>query len=213
MEAKFLPDADSFNVVGELRGREKPDEIVVVGGHFDSWDVGTGSTDDGGGCVVTWEALRLMKKLNIRPRRTVRVVLWTNEENGTRGGLAYRDSHKAQLSDHVLMLESDSGVFRPTGFGFTGSDGARAKVIGIASLLRGIEADRISAVGEGADIGPSVQAANIPAMSLDVEGNYFLIHHTQADTIDKISAMDMSRASAAIAVIAYVVAEMPERLR
>jgi carboxypeptidase Q len=213
MEAKFLPDADSFNVVGDLRGREKPDEIVVVGGHFDSWDVGTGSTDDGGGCVVTWEALRLMKKLNIRPRRTVRVVLWTNEENGTRGALAYRDSHKAQLSDHVLMLESDSGVFRPTGFGFTGSDGARAKVIGIASLLRGIEADRISAVGEGADIGPSVQAANIPAMSLDVEGNYFLIHHTQADTIDKISAMDMSRASAAIAVIAYVVAEMPERLR
>jgi carboxypeptidase Q len=213
MEAKFLPDADSFNVVGELRGREKPDEIVVVGGHFDSWDVGTGSTDDGGGCVVTWEALRLMKKLNLRPRRTVRVVLWTNEENGTRGALAYRDSHKAQLSDHVLMLESDSGVFRPTGFGFTGSDGARAKVIGIASLLRGIEADRISAVGEGADIGPSVQAANIPAMSLDVEGNYFLIHHTQADTIDKISAMDMSRASAAIAVIAYVVAEMPERLR
>jgi carboxypeptidase Q len=85
MEAKFLPDADSFNVVGELRGREKADEVVVLGGHFDSWDVGTGSTDDGGGCVVTWEALRIMKKLNLRPRRTVRVVLWTNEENGTRG--------------------------------------------------------------------------------------------------------------------------------
>jgi carboxypeptidase Q len=213
MEAKFLPDADSFNVVGELRGREKPGEIVVVGGHFDSWDVGTGSTDDGGGCVVTWEALRLMKKLNIRPRRTVRVVLWTNEENGTRGALAYRDRHKAQLGDHVLMLESDSGVFRPTGFGFTGSDAARAKVIQIASLLRGIEADHISAVGEGADIGPSVQAANIPAMSLDVDGNYFLIHHTPADTIDKINPMDMSRASAAIAVMAYVVAEMPELLK
>ena len=86
MDAHFLPDADSFNVVGELRGREQPEEVVVVGGHIDSWDVGTGSTDDGGGCVVTWEALRLMKKLNLRPRRTVRVVLWTNEENGTRGG-------------------------------------------------------------------------------------------------------------------------------
>ena len=86
MEAHFLPDADSANVVGEIRGRERPDEVVVVGGHLDSWDVGTGSTDDGGGCVVTWEALRLMKKLNLRPRRTVRVVLWTNEENGTRGG-------------------------------------------------------------------------------------------------------------------------------
>src|SRR4029453_4480285 len=83
MEAKFLPDADSFNVVGELRGRERPDEVVVMGGHIDSWGVATGSTDDGGGCVVTWEALRLMKKLNLRPRRTVRVVLWTNEENGT----------------------------------------------------------------------------------------------------------------------------------
>jgi carboxypeptidase Q len=213
MEAKFLPDADSFNVVGELRGRERPDEVVVVGGHFDSWDVGTGSTDDGGGCVVTWEALRIMKKLNLRPRRTIRVVLWTNEENGTRGALAYRDRYKDQLANHVLMLESDSGVFRPTGFGFTGSEAARAKVKDIASLLRGIQADRISAAGEGADIGPSVQAGNIPAMSLDVDGNYFLIHHTQADTIDKIDPMDMSRAAAAIAVVAYVIAEMPERLK
>jgi carboxypeptidase Q len=213
MEAKFLPDADSFNVVGELRGRERPDEVVVVGGHFDSWDVGTGSTDDGGGCVVTWEALRIMKKLNLRPRRTVRVVLWTNEENGTRGALAYRDRYKDQLANHVLMFESDSGVFRPAGFGFTGSEPARARVKDIASLLRGIQADRITAAGEGADIGPSVQAGNIPAMSLDVDGNYFLIHHTEADTIDKIDPMDMSRASAAIAVVAYVIAEMPERLR
>jgi carboxypeptidase Q len=213
MEAKFLPDADSFNVVGELRGRERPDEVVVVGGHFDSWDVGTGSTDDGGGCVVTWEALRIMRKLNLRPRRTVRVVLWTNEENGTRGGLAYRDRYKDQLGNHVLMLESDSGVFRPTGFGFTGTEAARARVKDIASLLRGIQANRISGAGEGADIGPSVQAGNIPAMSLEVDGNYFLIHHTQADTIDKIDPMDMARASAAVAVVAYVVAEMPERLK
>ena len=213
MEAKFLPDADSFNVVGEIRGRERPDEVVVVGGHFDSWDVGTGSTDDGGGCVVTWEALRLMKKLNLRPRRTVRVVLWTNEENGLRGGNAYRDRYRDQLMNHVLMLESDGGVFRPTGFGFSGSDAARAKVRDIATLLRGIQADRIGASGGGADIGPSVQAGNIPSMSLDVDGNYFLIHHTPADTIDKIDPMDMARASAAIAVMAYVVADMPERLK
>jgi carboxypeptidase Q len=213
MEARFLPDADSYNVVGELRGRERPDEIVVVSGHFDSWDVGTGSTDDGGGCVVSWEALRLMKKLNLRPRRTVRVVLWTNEENGTRGALAYRDRHREELAKHVLMFESDGGVFRPTGFGFTGSDTGRARVTEVASLLRGIQADRISAAGEGADIGPSVQAGNIPALSLDVDGNYFLIHHTEADTIDKIDPMDMSRASAAIAVMAYVIADMPETLR
>ena len=213
MEARFLPDADSFNVVAEIRGRERPDEVVVMGGHFDSWDVGTGATDDGGGCVVTWDALRLMKKLGLRPRRTVRVVLWTNEENGLRGGLAYRDRYRDQLSNHVLMLESDSGVFKPTGFGFSGSDTARARVKEIAKLLSGIQADRIGESGGGADIGPSVQAGNIPAMSLEVDGDYFLIHHTPADTIERIDAGDMSRAAAAIAVMAFVIAEMPERLR
>jgi carboxypeptidase Q len=213
MEAKFLPDADSFNVVGEIRGRERPDEVVVIGGHIDSWDVGTGSTDDGGGCVVTWEALRLMKKLNLRPRRTVRVVLWTNEENGTRGGTAYRDRHRDQLANHVLMMESDSGVFRPTGFGFTGTAAARAKVTAVASLLRGIQADKIEGPGEGADIGPSVEAAGIPSMSLEVDGNYFLIHHTEADTIDKIEPMDVARSAAAVAVMAYVIADLPERLQ
>jgi len=213
MEAKMLPDADSFNVVGEIRGRERPDEVVVLGGHFDSWDVGTGSTDDGGGCVVTWEALRLMKKLNLRPRRTIRVVLWTNEENGLRGGTAYRDRYRDQLANHVLMLESDSGVFRPTGFGFSGSDTAREKIRAIATLLRGIQADRISPSGGGADIGPSVQAGKVPAMSLEVDGNYFLLHHTPADTVDKIDPMDMARASGAIAVMAYVIADMTERLR
>ena len=213
MEAAFLPDADSYNVIGEIRGREKPEEVIVVSGHFDSWDVGTGSTDDGGGCIVTWEALRLMRKLNIRPRRTVRVVLWTNEENGLRGGNAYRDRYRDHLANHVLMMESDSGVFRPTGFGFTGSDAARATVRDIATLLRGIQAERIGPNGGGADIGPSVEAARIPSMSLEVEGNYFLLHHTPADTIDKIDPMDMARASGAIAVMAYVIADMPDRLR
>jgi len=213
MEARFLPDADSANVVGEIRGRELPDEVVVIGGHFDSWDVGTGSTDDGGGCIATWEALRLMKKLNLRPRRTVRVVLWTNEENGGRGGLAYRDQHLAELSRHVMMLESDGGVFAPTGFGFSGTEAGRAKVRDIATLLAGIHADTIGPNGGGADIGPSVQHAGIPAMSLEVEGNYFLIHHTPADTVDKIDPLDIARSSAAIAVMTYVIAEMPERLR
>jgi carboxypeptidase Q len=213
MEARFLPDADSFNVVGEIRGSERPHEVVVVGGHFDSWDVGTGSTDDGGGCVATWEALRLMKKLGLRPRRTVRVVLWTNEENGLRGAQAYRDRYKDELAHHVVMLESDGGVFKAIGFGFSGSETARAQVTEIAQLLTGIGAHRIGPSGGGADIEPSVQAANIPAMSLEVEGNYFLIHHTQADTVDKIEPADMSRAAAAIAVMAYVIADMPVRLR
>jgi len=213
MEAKFLPDADSANVVGEIRGRELPQEVVVIGGHFDSWDVGTGSTDDGGGCIATWEALRLMKKLNLRPRRTVRVVLWTNEENGGRGGQAYRDQHLAELSNHVMMMESDGGVFAPTGFGFTGTEAGRAKVRDIATLLAGIHADNIGPSGGGADIGPSIQHGGMAAMSLEVEGNYFLIHHTPADTVDKIDPLDIARSSAAIAVMTYVVADMPERIR
>jgi carboxypeptidase Q len=213
MEAHFDAEAESANVVGEIRGRERPDEVVVVSGHLDSWDVGAGATDDGGGCVVTWEALRIMKKLNLRPRRTVRVVLWTNEENGGRGGLAYRDQHRAELAKHVMMLESDGGVFRPQGFGFTGNDAGRDTVKTIAGLLTGIGADQISTGGGGADIGPSMQEAHVPGMSLEVDGSkYFLIHHTPADTIDKIDPVEMARCAAAIAVMAYVVADLPRRL-
>jgi carboxypeptidase Q len=213
MDAHFEADATSANVVGELRGREKPEEIVVVSGHLDSWDVGAGATDDGGGCIVTWEALRIMKKLNLRPRRTVRVVLWTNEENGGRGGLAYRDQHRAELGNHVLMMESDGGVFRPLGFGFSGNETAREKVKAIATLLTGIAADQVSLGGGGADIGPSIQEAHIPGMSLEVDGSkYFLIHHTPADTIDKIDPIEMAKCAAAVAVMAYVVADLPQRI-
>ena len=213
MGAQMLPDVESANVVGELVGREHPEQIIVVSGHSDSWDVGRGAMDDGGGCVVTWEALRVLKRLNLRPRRTIRVVLFVNEENGTRGGMAYRDRHAAELANHVLMLESDGGVFRPLGFGFSGSDPARAIVTQIATLLSPIGADRIGAGGGGTDIGPAIQAGKLPAMSLDVDGTrYFLIHHTPADTVDKLDPTEVSRCVAAVAVMAYVVADMPERL-
>jgi carboxypeptidase Q len=213
MDAHFEPDAESANVVGELRGREKPEEVVVVGGHIDSWDVGAGASDDGGGCVVTWEALRIMKKLNLRPRRTVRVVLWTNEENGSRGGNAYRDQHRAELANHVMMLESDNGVFRPLGFGFSGGETTRQKLKAIASLLRGVGADAIVPGGGGADINPSTREGRIPGLALAVdESKYFLIHHTPADTVDKIDPVEMAKCAAAIAVMTYVVADLPERL-
>jgi carboxypeptidase Q len=213
MDARIEPDVESANVVGELRGREKPEEVVVVSGHLDSWDVGAGATDDGGGCVVSWEALRIMKKLNLRPRRTVRVVLWTNEENGGRGGTSYRDQHRAELASHVLMMESDNGVFRPLGFGFTGSDAARRTVTAIATLLSGLAASDIVAGGDGADITPSVRAGRIPGMSLEVDtSQYFQIHHTQADTVDKIDPVEMAKCAAAVTVMAYVVADLPFRL-
>lgn len=212
MEARMEGDVESANVIAELRGREKPDEVVVVGGHLDSWDVGDGAQDDGGGCIATWEALRLMKALGLRPRRTVRLVLFTNEENGVRGGTAYRDTHRAELANHVAMLESDSGVFAPTGFGFSGSTRGRATVAAIAMLLEGIGATAISSVGGGADIGPSVEAARIPALSLDVDGPYFDIHHTEADTVDKVDPQQLARCVAAVAVMTYILAELPHRV-
>jgi carboxypeptidase Q len=212
MGAHVEPDVESANVVGELRGRERPDELVVIGGHIDSWDVGAGASDDGGGCVVTWEALRLMKKLGLRPRRTVRVVLWTNEENGGRGGLAYRDAHRSELKRHVLMLESDTGVFQPTGFGFTGSDPARTIVKAVATLLHGIGADQVGPNGGGSDIDPSVREGGIPSLSTEISGDYFLIHHTPADTVDKIDPIDIAKCAAAVAVMTYVIADLPRRL-
>ena len=214
MEARFLPDAESANVVAELKGTEKPDEIVLVSGHFDSWDVGQGAHDDGGGCIVSWEVARLLKSLNLRPRRTIRVVLFTNEENGVRGGNGYREAHKAEVGQHVLAVESDIGVFRPTGFGLSdkASPQARADFVEIASLLSGIRADRIDPDGGGTDIGPIVREG-VTGASLNVDASrYFDIHHTHADTFDKVSPQELAACVAAMAVMAYVVADMPDRL-
>jgi carboxypeptidase Q len=184
--------------------------------HIDSWDVGTGATDDGGGCIVTWEALRLMKTLNLRPRRTVRVVLFTNEENGARGGAGYRDAHQAELANHVLLLESDGGIFDPAGFGFAGPDAARPTVTAIAGLLKSIGADPVTDGGWGTDIEPAATAGKVPMMShrnqAESNGEYFLIHHTPADTIARITPKQVLANAAAIAVMIYAIADLPWRL-
>jgi carboxypeptidase Q len=212
MGARTLPDAPSRNVVAELKGRERPGEVVVMGGHIDSWDVGTGAMDDAGGVVAAWEALRVLQRLGLRPRRTIRVVGWTNEENGGRGGTAYRDAHAATLDDHVLAIESDNGVFRPRGVGFSGGDGARAMIRDIARLLAPIGADTVGRSGGGADIAPLAQRG-VPTMNPDVDGGrYFWYHHSEADTVDKLDPADMARVVALLAVVSYVVADMRERL-
>jgi carboxypeptidase Q len=213
MEAHFEPEVESFNVVGEIRGSELPDEVVLVGGHFDSWDVGAGASDDGVGCVVTWEAARLMKKLGIRPRRTVRVVLFTNEENGTRGGNAYRDAYLKDAEKHVLAIESDSGVFSPARIGFTGSDAAMKMLRDIGGLLAPLGMQDIGPGGGGADVGPIAAAGKVPMLAYQGDSTrYFTIHHTPADTVDRIPPDDVSRAAAALSVITYVVADAKERL-
>lgn len=214
MQAKFLPDAESANVVAELKGREKPDEIVLLSGHFDSWDVGQGAHDDGGSCIAVWEAARLLKELNLRPRRTIRVVLWTNEENGVRGGNGYHDAHKAELAKHVLVVESDEGIYRPQGLGLAANapPQARADLEELAKLLSGIRAGHVGADGGGTDIGPMMRDGVIGA-SLDSDNErYFDIHHTQADTIDKIDPNDLAFCVATLAVMAYAVAEAPVAL-
>lgn len=212
MSAQMLPDADSRNIIVEWRGYEKPDEIVVMGGHIDSWDVGTGAMDDAGGCIVSWEAIRLMKELGLRPRRTIRVVFWTNEENGLRGANTYKENRNHEIEKHVLAMESDSGVFSPQGFGFTGVNDAYAIIAEIGKMLEPIGAGTITRGGGGADIGPLMRAG-VPGMGLTVDGSkYFWYHHTEADTIDKLDKDEVNRCVATMAVMAFVVADLQERL-
>jgi carboxypeptidase Q len=212
MGAQNLPDTPSANVIAEWRGWEKPGEVILIGGHLDAWDVASGAHDDGGGCIATWEAARLLKRLDLRPRRTIRVVLFTNEENGTRGGFGYRDAHEAELPGHLLAIEADSGVYSPTGFGFSGTPEALRMVQEIGSLLAGIGAGTVTQGGGGVDIGP-IMEKGVPGMALHVDGlRYFEIHHTAADTMDKVDPAELARCVAAMAVMTYVVADLPEPL-
>lgn len=213
MSGRMEPDVVSANVIGEIRGREAPDEIVLIGGHFDSWDQASGASDDGVGCIVTWEAARLMLAAGLRPRRTIRLVLFTNEENGLRGALGYRDAYAATAANHVLALESDSGVFEPMRLGFSGTDSARRVIEDIGALLRPIGFPPITRGGGGADIGPIALLGQVPTMALIGDGDqYFQIHHTPADTVERIDPKEVAKATAGIAAVVWVVAEMDERL-
>jgi hypothetical protein len=208
LEPQTLPDAPSANVIGELRGREKPDEIVLIGAHIDSWDVGQGANDDGAGCVTMMQVLTTLKALNLTPKRTIRVVLFTNEENGLAGGKAYAKDHAAELSKHVLALEADSGSFAPRGFSVESKDASQVqKYAEIAALLQPIGATRVIAGHSGADISPMIP--NVVGLGLSVDGRtYFDTHHTDADTLDKVDPQTLADGVAAVAVLAYVAADM-----
>ena len=230
MEAKHYPDADSANVLAEITGSEKPEEVVVMGGHFDSWDVGQGAHDDGAACMAAWQALTLLKELGLRPRRTLRVVLWTSEENSGNGGRAYRAALGDNVGNHVAAIEMDGGAEKPVGFGVSVRDISTAgrpqrgappnpqtlaaveKAKQIGRLLEGIEAGRITPGGGGADIAPLMREG-VPGLGLRTIGeHYFDWHHTDADTIDKIDPQNFRKAVAMLAVMGYVLADMPDRL-
>lgn len=218
MEARFDADALSSNVVGELRGATHPHEIVVIGAHLDSWDVGQGAQDDGAACCALLEAMRLLRALDLRPRRTIRVVLFTNEENGLAGAKAYEAAHRAEMPDHVAALEADGGIFRPHGVTSPPATDARgervnARLAEVVALLAPLGATRRKDGGGGADIAPMAQHG-VPQIGFDVDGRtYFDVHHTAADTLDKVSRRDLDDCVAALATLAYVLADMPERLR
>jgi carboxypeptidase Q len=214
MEAHTEPDAESADVMGEIVGRELPNEVVTIGGHIDSWDVGQGAHDDGSGAVAALEAVALIRKLGLQPRRTIRVVFWTNEENGGRGGVAYRDWSAGQHNKHVAGIEMDGGAEKPIGFEFASGKGGDSKAMfdratAAGELLQRIDAAKIISGESEADVEPLMNAG-VPVFGLrTVMERYWDYHHTQADTFDKIVPDEFRRCTAAMAVLAYVLADAP----
>ncbi|MBI3110598.1 MAG: M20/M25/M40 family metallo-hydrolase [Ignavibacteriales bacterium] len=204
LSAQSFPDVESANVLGELRGTEKPEEVVVIGGHLDSWDKGQGAHDDGAGCVHAIEALRILKSLGLQPKRTIRAVMFANEENGLRGGTAYAAQERLG-EKHIAAIESDAGGFAPRAFGV--SEPAYEKVLAWASALRFVGIDRVQRGGGGADIGPLMRKG-VPGLGLIPEGHrYFDYHHSDSDTIDKVNERELALGSAAMALMAWLVAQ------
>jgi carboxypeptidase Q len=206
MGAKLLPDAPSANAIAELVGREKPEEIVVIGGHIDSWDVGDGSTDDGAGCLMAMEAALMLKELGLVPRRTIRVVLFTNEENGLRGGQAYFDAHGHET--HVGAIEADSGADAPQGLDVASEDEALVRPLAdLSPLFQALGASRIGPGWGGADIAPLTEAGVLSLSVRPSGARYFDLHHSPADTIEKIDPAHLQKNAAAMALMAYILAE------
>ena len=201
---KQLPDVLSHNVIGEIKGSEYPDEIMVVGGHLDSWDIGDGSHDDGAGCVQGMEVLRLLKEIGYKPKRTIRVVLFMNEENGLRGGRKYAEEAASKGENHIFALESDSGGFTPRGFSFDCSDEQFQQVEGWKSLFEPYLIHYFKKGGSGADIGP-LKSDNIVLAGLRPDSQrYFDYHHAENDTFDAINKRELELGAATMTALVYL---------
>jgi Zn-dependent M28 family amino/carboxypeptidase len=212
MAAHMEPDADSGDVVGEIPGSEHPEEVVVIGGHLDSWDVGQGAQDDGASIMACLQALALINKLGLHPRRTVRVAFWVNEENGGRGGEAYRAWVGDAIKNQVAAIEMDGGAEAPRGYG-AGVDANSMELLKqAAKLLERVGAGEITGGGGGSDIGPLLRDGVSGLGERTVGTHYFDWHHTEADTLDKVNPEDFRKNVASLAVMSYVLADMPGRL-
>jgi len=212
LDCRWLEPARSHNVVGELVGRSLPEEIVVVGAHLDAWDVGQGAHDDGAGCVQALEALRLIRAAGLKPRRTIRAVMFMNEENGLRGGLAYHAAHLEQMDRHVLALESDRGGFSPRGFTSDAGPEAMAVLREVAALLKPIGIADVFPGGGGVDISP-MRTSGVPQVGYLPDGQrYFDFHHSERDVLEAVHPRELQLGAAAMAALLYVVADLPETL-
>jgi len=201
---RSLPDAQSFNVIGEIKGAEFPNEIILVGGHLDSWDLGEGAHDDGAGVVQSMEVLRQFKKLKIRPKRTLRVVLFANEEFGLSGGKAYAAEAEKMNENHIVALESDSGGFSPRGFGFTCNDQNYNQVLQWKSIFEPYNIHIFARGGGGADIGPLKKDDNILLGLRPDSQRYFDYHHTDADVFEAVNKRELELGAATMTSIIYL---------
>lgn len=202
---EMKPDKLSYNVIGEIRGSEKPEEIISVGGHLDSWDVGEGAHDDGAGCIQGIEVLRLYKALGWTPKRTIRAVMWMNEENGLRGGREYARVAKEKGEKHIAAIESDSGGFLPIGFSSTGTEAQRAKLASWAELLRPYQLWSLDRPGGGADIGPLRDQGPILIGLKPDSQKYFIYHHTAADVFEVVDQRELELGAAGMAALVYLI--------
>lgn len=213
MGAQNLPPVQSRNTVAEIRGSRYPEQVVLVSGHLDSWDVGQGAMDDGAGAFISWQALSIIHQLGLRPKRTMRAVLWTGEEFGLIGGESYWNSHKADIANYDLVMESDIGTFTPQGIAFTGNRSA-TKIMKqlVSTLLARINATQLTSPAEVSDV-PWWIENGVPGGSLINDNkDYFFYHHTNADMMTVEGAHTLDLCSAVWAVVAYAVADMEDML-
>jgi Zn-dependent M28 family amino/carboxypeptidase len=208
-----LPDIESANVIGDIKGSEHPEQIIIVSGHLDSWDLGTGAIDDGAGVAVSMEVANVIQKLRLKPKRTIRVIAWMNEENGSAGSKQYAKDHDKDMPNHFAVMETDSGAGHPLGLNLHTTPEVKAMLKPVAAILQESGAGMLNLVEHcGADIEP-MEKAGVPAFSPVQDSRfYFNYHHTAADTLDKIVPKELAENSAVVAVAAYALANSEQPL-
>jgi Zn-dependent M28 family amino/carboxypeptidase len=208
-----LPDAVSYNVIADLKGSEHPEQIVIASGHLDSWDLGRGAIDDGAGVAIAMQTAQLLKQLHLRPKRTIRIIAWMNEENGTRGARAYAEDHKADLANHFAAIESDLGAGHPLGFYAQGKPELLTLLQPLSTILQSQGAGVTRLVEEtGSDVAPLGEAGVPTFAPIQDARTYFNYHHTAADTLDKVNPRELQENCALVAALAYTLANMPQTL-